>query len=53
MTANDEARPTGDAPDDDTNATGAGSESPEEGAAAERDANEAVTDGDSPTGEIS
>ncbi len=39
------------APDPSSN--GAGSESPEEGAAAQRDADEAATTSDSPTGEIS
>lgn len=40
-----------DAPDDGSD--GAGSESPEEGAAAEQDAEDASTQADSPTGEIS
>ncbi|WP_295830071.1 hypothetical protein [uncultured Microbacterium sp.] len=39
-----------DAPDH--NSKGAGSESPEEGAAAQQDADDAATSGDSPTGEI-
>ncbi len=40
-----------DAPDQDSN--GAGSESPEEGAAAQQDAEDAATTSDSPTGDIS
>lgn len=40
-----------DAPDQDSN--GAGSESPEEGAAAQQDADNAATTSDSPTGDIS
>jgi len=40
-----------DAPDQDSN--GAGSESPEEGAAARQDADDAATTSDSPTGDIS
>ncbi|MEV8241201.1 MULTISPECIES: hypothetical protein [Microbacterium] len=40
-----------DAPDEDSN--GAGSESPDEGAAAQKDADEAATTADSPTGDIS
>jgi len=40
-----------DAPDQDSN--GAGSESPEEGAAAQEDADEASTTEGSPTGDIS
>ncbi|WP_295788677.1 hypothetical protein [uncultured Microbacterium sp.] len=39
-----------DAPDQ--NANGSGSESPEEGAAAQRDAEDAASTADSPTGEI-
>ncbi len=45
-----------DRPDDDAapdpQSNGAGSESPEEGAAAQRDADEAADTGASPTGEI-
>ncbi|WP_295836349.1 hypothetical protein [uncultured Microbacterium sp.] len=48
MTAHD--RPIDDAPDDQSN--GAGSESPEEGAAAQQDADEAATTEGSPTGDI-
>lgn len=40
-----------DAPDHDSN--GAGSESPEEGAAAQQDADDASNTADSPTGDIS
>lgn len=40
-----------DAPDQDSN--GAGSESPEEGAAAQKDADDASNTADSPTGDIS
>ncbi len=40
-----------DAPDQDSN--GAGSESPEEGAAAQQDADDAATTSDSPAGDIS
>lgn len=39
-----------DAPDETSN--GAGSESPDEGAAAQKDADEAATTDDSPTGDI-
>lgn len=46
----DNGRPD-DAPDDTSN--GAGSESPDEGAAAQRDADEAATTGGSPTGDVS
>lgn len=49
MTPND-GRADG-APDQD--ADGAGSESPEEGAAAQRDADDAASTDDSPTGDIS
>ncbi len=48
MTAHD--RPTDDAPDGQSN--GAGSESPEEGAAAQQDADDAATIEGSPTGDI-
>lgn len=41
----------GTAPDDTSN--GAGSESPEEGAAAQKDADDAATTDGSPTGDIS
>ncbi|MDQ1073893.1 MULTISPECIES: hypothetical protein [Microbacterium] len=40
-----------DAPDENSN--GAGSESPDEGAAAQKDADEAATTSDSPAGDIS
>lgn len=46
----DNGRPD-DAPDDES--AGAGSESPEEGAAAQRDADEAATTDASPTGDVS